>query len=97
MKYPDKQVQLILPRLADFRQLEEFKYRLYTSVLLSHGVWSEALHVEIGLVLDFADTDVAQSKGSQKTGLGLRVEDHTIELCKPVKVYIAPKPIKKGL
>lgn len=97
VKYPDKQVQLILPRLADFRQLEEFKYRLYTTVLLSHGVWSEALHVEMGLVLDFADTDVAQSKGSQKTGLGLRLEDHTIELCKPVKVYIAPKPIKKGL
>ncbi|XP_029845486.2 integrator complex subunit 4 [Ixodes scapularis] len=97
VKYPDKQVQLILPRLADFRQLEDFKYRLYTSVLLSHSVWSEALHVEVGLVLDFADTDAAQSKGSQKTGLGLRLEDHTIELCRPVKVFVAPKPIKKGL
>ncbi|KAH7986011.1 hypothetical protein HPB49_026163 [Dermacentor silvarum] len=40
VRYPDKQVQLILPRLADFRQLEDLKYRLYTTVLLSHGVWS---------------------------------------------------------
>lgn len=53
--------------------------------------------MEVGLVLDFADTDAAQSKGSQKTGLGLRLEDHTIELCRPVKVFVAPKPIKKGL
>lgn len=97
VKYPDKQVQLILPRLADFRQLEDLKYRLYTTVLLSHGVWSEALHVEIGLVLDFSDTEAAHSKGAQKSGFGLKVEDQTIELCKPVKVYIAPKPIKKGL
>ncbi|XP_075535942.1 integrator complex subunit 4 [Dermacentor variabilis] len=96
VRYPDKQVQLILPRLADFRQLEDLKYRLYTTVLLSHGVWSEALHVEMGLVLDFADTEV-HSKGAQRSGLGLRSEDHTIELCKPVRVYIAPKPIKRGL
>ncbi|XP_077516284.1 integrator complex subunit 4 [Amblyomma americanum] len=98
VRYPDKQVQLILPRLADFRQLEELKYRLYTTVLLSHGVWSEALHVEMGLVLDFTDTETAApSKGSSSQRSGLRVEDHTIELCRPVRVYIAPKPIKRGL
>lgn len=97
MRYPDKQVQLILPRLADFRQLEDLKYRLYTTVLLSHGVWSEALHVEMGLVLDFTDSEAAHSKGSSSQRSGLRVEDHTIELCKPVRVYIAPKPIKRGL
>ncbi|KAH9369714.1 hypothetical protein HPB48_007681 [Haemaphysalis longicornis] len=97
VRYPDKQVQLILPRLADFRQLEDLKYRLYTTVLLSHGVWSEALHVEMGLVLDFTDSEAAHSKGSSSQRSGLRVEDHTIELCKPVRVYIAPKPIKRGL
>ncbi|KAL1427781.1 hypothetical protein MTO96_003125 [Rhipicephalus appendiculatus] len=71
VRYPDKQVQLILPRLADFRQLEDLKYRLYTTVLLSHGVWSEALHVEMGLVLDFADTEVHSKGGPTPIKRGL--------------------------
>uniref|UniRef100_A0A2L2YE14 Integrator complex subunit 4 n=2 Tax=Parasteatoda tepidariorum TaxID=114398 RepID=A0A2L2YE14_PARTP len=96
VKYPDQQVQLILPRLADFRQQGELQYRLYTSVLLSHSIWSEACHVEMSLVLDFSDTEVCARNSQRSTGL-LKAEDSTIELCKPVKVNISPKPAKKGI
>ncbi|GBM31165.1 Integrator complex subunit 4 [Araneus ventricosus] len=96
VKYPDQQVQLILPRLADFRQQGELQYRLYTSVLLSHSIWSEACHVEMSLVLDFSDTE-ASARNSQKNTGWLKAEDNTIELSKPVKVNISPKPAKKGI
>ncbi|GFY47093.1 integrator complex subunit 4 [Trichonephila inaurata madagascariensis] len=96
VKYPDQQVQLILPRLADFRQQGELQYRLYTSVLLSHSIWSEACHVEMSLVLDFSDTE-SSARNSQKNTGWLKAEDNTIELSKPVKVNISPKPAKKGI
>lgn len=96
VKYPDQQVQLILPRLADFRLQGELQYRLYTSVLLSHSVWSEACHVEMNLVLDFSDTE-ASTRNSQKNTWWFKAEDNTIELCKSVKVIIFPKPAKKGI
>ncbi|XP_003738452.1 integrator complex subunit 4 [Galendromus occidentalis] len=83
VKYPDKQEQLVIPRRSDFRQVENDRQRLYTKVLLSHGVWSEALHVEINIVLSFAGLNPS--------------EDNFIELCKPVRVYVCPKPVKKGI
>ncbi|KAG8199519.1 hypothetical protein JTE90_009365 [Oedothorax gibbosus] len=96
VKYPDQQIQLILPRLADFRQQGNLQYRLYTSVLLSHSIWSEACHVEMNLVLDFSDTE-ASARNCQKTSGWLKAEDSIIELSKPVKVNISPKPAKKGI
>ncbi|GIY87435.1 integrator complex subunit 4 [Caerostris darwini] len=96
VKYPDQQVQLILPRLADFRQQGELQYRLYTSVLLSHSIWSESCHVEMSLVLDFSDTEASARNNQRNTGW-LKIEDNTIELSKPVKVNISPKAAKKGI
>ncbi|XP_022652711.1 integrator complex subunit 4-like isoform X2 [Varroa destructor] len=81
LRYPDKQEQLILPRRSNFRPTDDGRQRLYTRVLLSHGVWSEALHVELGIVLAFASGD----------------ESNFIELCEPVRVFISPKPPKKAL
>ncbi|OQR67888.1 integrator complex subunit 4-like [Tropilaelaps mercedesae] len=81
LRYPDKQEQLVLPRRSNFRPTDDGRQRLYTRVLLSHGVWSEALHVELGVVLAFASGD----------------ESSFIELCEPVRVFISPKPIKKTL
>lgn len=96
IKYPDQQVQFILPPLADFRQQGFQNYRLYTTVLLSHSVWSEACHVELSLILDFSDLE-GSTKMSAKTAFGTKAEENTIELSKPVQVYIAPKPMKKGI
>lgn len=98
VKYPDQQVQLILPKLSEFKFQENQNYRLYTVILLSHNVWSEACHVEISLVLDFSDTEnIASMKSSGKPWFGSKTEDQTIPLCKPVLGYIAPKPAKKGI
>lgn len=65
--------------------------RLLTSVLISHQVWSEACDVEINIALAIPEADI----GKKKT-----VIDATptlLDLCKPVKVSVAPKPIKKTL
>lgn len=50
----------------------------------------------MSLVLDFSDTE-ASARNSQKNTGWLKAEDSTIELSKPVKVNISPKPAKKGI
>ncbi|XP_076344076.1 integrator complex subunit 4 [Tachypleus tridentatus] len=98
IKYPDQQTHVVLPRLADFRPLGNHSYRLYTSVLLSHNVWSEACHVEVSLVMDINDQESGTGlRSNAKSTLGLKGEDYLITLCKPVNVYIAPKQVKKGI
>lgn len=56
----------------------ENNWRLRTTVLLSHGVWTEATQVEISLCF-------------------LVRPSHELELCKPIKVLFAPKPVKRGI
>lgn len=56
----------------------ENDWRLRTTVLLSHGVWTEATQVDISLCLFVRP-------------------GHELELCKPVKVLFAPKPVKRGI
>ncbi|RWS02319.1 hypothetical protein B4U79_07769 [Dinothrombium tinctorium] len=108
--FPDQQTNLILPKLSDFRLLEndgndnETKnYRLYTNIYISHGVWTEPAFIDIGVVLDFREVSshlsISQS-WSLKTSAGIKSkpEDNLIiELCKPVKILIAPKQHKKGI
>jgi len=55
----------------------ENNWRLRTTILLSHGVWTEATQVEISICL------------SVRPGTEL-------DLCKPVKIFFAPKPVKRG-
>ena len=73
-------------------------YRLMTDALMSHSVWSEALHVEISVVLDLDSgqttkrlKDVAD-KGQQ----GQQMQN-LLHLCKPVKILVLPKQVKKGI
>lgn len=65
--------------------------RLLTTVLISHQVWSEACNVEISIALAIPDSDVTKRKNSTDSVLSL------LDLCKPVKVSVAPKPIKRTL
>lgn len=65
--------------------------RLLTKVLISHQVWSEACNVEIGLALAVPEADVVKRKSCTDMSPTL------LDLCKPVKVSVAPKPIKKTL
>lgn len=57
IKYPDQNVHLVVPRMRDLKRIktehgeDENNWRLRTIVLLSHGVWTEASHVDISLCL----------------------------------------------
>ena len=106
IKYPDQNVHFVVPRMRDLKRKrtesgqtgeycmmladslsaintanllpDEDNWRLRTTVLLSHGVWTEATQVDISLCL------------SVRPG-------HELELCKPIKVSLAPKPVKRGI
>ncbi|XP_076380143.1 integrator complex subunit 4 [Megalopta genalis] len=85
LRHPDQQVQLLLPRQSDLRlqNTEQNDYRLKTTVLLSHQVWMEACNVEISLALLVPSAALD--------------DPCVIDLCKPTKVSIAPKPVKRGI
>lgn len=91
LRHPDQQVQLLLPRQSDLRvqNTEHNDYRLKTTVLLSHQVWMEACNVEISLALLVPTSSVCTHAPLD--------DPCVIDLCKPTKVSIAPKPIKRGI
>jgi len=104
VKYPDQQTHLLLPRMTDFKDTlppSPLRRRLVSNVLISHNIWSESCQVEISLVLDFSDSESSSGGGGvrQKSGsTATKASDEmTIELCKPVKVNVLPKPIRKGI
>ncbi|KAG5874600.1 hypothetical protein JTB14_032997 [Gonioctena quinquepunctata] len=101
IKYPDQKTQVILPRPAHLKPLYYdsvdkdsnigHNIRLLTAVLISHQVWSEPCDVEISIALAIPEADIGKRKV---------VVDSTptlLDLCKPVRVSVAPKPIKKTL
>lgn len=85
VKYPDQEVHIVVPRLRDLKKIlgecgtgSDNNWRLRTSVLLSHGIWTESSQVELSLCLAVKPSN-------------------ELELCKPVKIFFAPKPIRKGI
>ena len=56
---------------------------------------AEACHVEINLALDFSESEAVSLKSNQK--MIAKTDEHSIDLCKPVKISISPKSIKKGI
>lgn len=57
IKYPDQNIHFVVPRLTDMKRIlteegeQENNWRLRTTILLSHGIWTEATQVEISLCL----------------------------------------------
>ncbi|XP_014681400.1 PREDICTED: integrator complex subunit 4-like [Priapulus caudatus] len=86
--YPDTRTDLLIPKVSDFRKLSLLRHRLVTNVCLSHGVWSEACHVEISIAMCPHDSEGNKRKGTQQMEF--------IELCPPVKVYVSPAAAKKS-
>ncbi|XP_058451995.1 integrator complex subunit 4 [Malaya genurostris] len=84
VKYPDQSVHIIVPRRRDIKRIiteqgeSESHWRLRTTVLLSHGTWTEAAQVDISICLSVRPNS-------------------ELELCKPLKVHFAPKPVKRGI
>ncbi|XP_075235890.1 integrator complex subunit 4 [Lycorma delicatula] len=111
VKYPDQQTQLIVPKRADLRLQPGFNnlpsgdgsvkelgcgdYRLLTTVLISHQVWTEACYVDISIVLDLSEHETGLVHTTQRVTTS--IEPCIIELCKSVKVYVSPKPVKRGV
>ncbi|XP_012064460.1 PREDICTED: integrator complex subunit 4 [Atta cephalotes] len=91
LRHPDQQVQLLLPRQSDLRmqQSNQKDYRLRTTVLLSHQVWMEPCNVEISLALLLPSSSICTHPPLD--------DPCVIDLCKPIKVSIAPKAIKRGI
>lgn len=58
---------------------------------MSHQVWTEACNVEINIALAVPEADSVKRKGNVESMPIL------LDLCKPVKVSVAPKPIKKAI
>ena len=84
----DQQHHLSIPRREDLVPLPSGSgYRLLTTALLSHQVWSEPLDVEVSLVLDLSD-DRRVEKSKQES---------IVHICKPVKVSVLPKPVRRGI
>ncbi len=69
-------------------------FRLVTDALMSHQVWSEALHVEISVVLDVSD-GVGSKRDS--SGQSTMEQTSTIQISEPTKVFVLPKAIKRGI
>ncbi|CAH2262164.1 jg26811 [Pararge aegeria aegeria] len=90
--YPDTRVHALVPPRDHLRPLDHTNtnddgtqnVRLLTKVLISHGVWTEPCGVDISVCL-------AVEEGSSRDAAPL------VELCRPVRVTVAPKPIKRGI
>ncbi|XP_044728880.1 integrator complex subunit 4 [Chrysoperla carnea] len=100
VKYPDQQIQMTVPRVADLRSLdldlcEENNFRLLTQVLLSHQVWSEACNVAVSLAIAVPESD--SGPPGLKRPSQAPPDPNVIDLCKPVNIYVAPKPVRKGI
>jgi len=95
VRYPDERVSWIAPRISDIRRQSTSYHHLTTDVLLTAKTWSEAASVSISLVLVFdSDTDIASQETDAMMARLEANEMNIIELCKPVKVQVLPKPIK---
>ena len=99
LRYPDSEVQLVVPRLTDFRQQNPQSHSITTDVVLNHGLWTEPSYVELSIVSVYpADPDMVSSE-TLSAGLS-KATSHSggfdyIELCAPVKVNLEPKQCRR--
>ncbi len=84
---PDQKIMLISPKSGDVIVKSDGSKRLLTKAVMSHQVWSEALNVELRLVLD-----VKNNSNSQRFNF-----DNLVSLCQPIKVLVLPKAAKRGI
>lgn len=89
--YPDTRAHALVPPKDHLRPLDHQNInedgtqnvRLLTKVLVSHGVWTEPCGVDISVCL-------AVDEGGREPA-------QLVELCRAVRVTVAPKPIKRGI
>lgn len=70
----------------------ESYYLLDTNALISHrSEWSEACFVELSLAFDLTETEGALAHVLPPT------QPCIVDLCKPVKLKVHPKPVRRGM
>ncbi|XP_049803533.1 integrator complex subunit 4 [Schistocerca nitens] len=100
VRYPDQQTHLLVPPRGDLRPgTTAGTSRLLTRALVSHQVWSEACALHIGLALDLAAVEggTAAATAARRARAPADADPCLLDLCKPVKVYVSPKPVKRGI
>uniref|UniRef100_A0A4W4HIQ0 Integrator complex subunit 4 n=1 Tax=Electrophorus electricus TaxID=8005 RepID=A0A4W4HIQ0_ELEEL len=100
--YPDGQSHIIHPKPGDFRTPGPGRVRLITQVYLSHSAWTEPCQIEVRLLLAYSSSSskLAAPKPAWNESMeGLPTSENliegTINLSKPVKVFIMPKPARR--
>lgn len=106
IKTPDQKIQLVTPKSSQFLARDESNcpgsssstpvYRLLTDALMSHSIWSEALHVDISIVLDLSQRE-EDKRSAKSSNNSKEIEKNIVRLCDPVKVYVLPKTAKRGI
>ncbi|VVC31823.1 Armadillo-type fold,Armadillo-like helical [Cinara cedri] len=95
IKYPDQQTHLIMPPKNHLRLVNlggESYYLLDTNALISHrSEWSEPCFVELSLAFDLTETEGALAHVLPPT------QPCIVDLCKPVKLKVHPKPVRRGM
>lgn len=100
--YPDKQAHIVVPVSSDFRLVssdeldsETNSYRLYTTVNISHGIWTDASFIELSVILDYRDNQSTMLDLNQVDQIsGSLEESQTIELCPPISLKVHPQNIR---
>jgi integrator complex subunit 4 len=97
--FPDGKQQTCRPKPSDFKELSENKHRLRTSLVLSHGTWSDCCKVQVSVALIYSpDLDESvlfnineQSQLDGRTERTWSSKFSFFQLCDPVEVCIMPK------
>ncbi|CAB4067195.1 INTS4 [Lepeophtheirus salmonis] len=107
IKTPDQKILMVTPRPSEFFKKDDHTYRLLTNALMSHQIWSEAMHVEISLVLDLTGLSEPSSSHSSSSSSHHSTpkrkkaiqdeEKNIIHISDSVKVYVLPKAVKRGI
>lgn len=59
-------------------------------------MWTEACYVDISLALELSAEEGLLVPG-YRNPLPTEIDPYVIDLCKPVKVYVSPKAVKRGI
>lgn len=85
VKYPDQEVHIVVPRLRDLKKI------MGEGGTEVHNNWRLRTNVLLSHGIWTESSQVELS-------LCLAVKpSNELELCKPVKIFFAPKPIRKGI
>lgn len=100
VSYPDKLAHIVVPMTSHFRLIssdehsETLSYRLYTTIHISHSIWTEASSVEVSIILDYRDNQSTSLDLNQIDLAGSNEEGQIIVISSPMSLKILPQNMK---